>query len=160
MEINKLIDQPSSPINPAPKINNYLLVFIIATLGLGLGFWLSRFSPKNSKIPLASLGGSNGQVIPAEKVTSQEDLKVGKTYGNLDKNFSDTAVGVIEKGNINGEGTHILNREGGPSQRAALTSSVLDLDLFVGRKVEVKGETNVSNKVAWLMDVGAVKILE
>ncbi len=67
---------------------------------------------------------------------------------------------MIEKGPLNGEGTHILNREGGLDQRAALTSSTVDLDLFVGKKVEVKGETNASNKAGWLLDVGTIKVLE
>ena len=81
-------------------------------------------------------------------------------YGNTDPKFKDTATGVIEKGNINGEGTHILNREGGATQRASLISSAVDLDLFVGKKVEVKGETNASTKTSWLLDVGNIKILE
>ena len=56
--------------------------------------------------------------------------------------------------------SHILNREGGLSQRASLTSSAVDLDLFVGKKVEVKGETNASTKTAWLLDVGSIKVIE
>jgi len=159
MEITNLTEQTTVIINPKPKINYPLIVIIIA-FGLTIGFWLSRFSRPNTGGNSASLSNGNGSVIPAENVKTQEDLKVGKVYGNLNKNFSDTASGIIEKGSINGEGTHILNRDGGQSQRASLTSSVLDLDLFVGRQVEVKGETNSSNKTAWLMDVGTIKILE
>jgi len=81
-------------------------------------------------------------------------------YGNLSKTFADSAVGVIKSGGVNGEGTHTLERPGGVTQNAALTSSVVDLDLFVGKQVEVKGETNKSNKAAWLMDVGSIKITE
>lgn len=158
MEITNLTDQPPIIIPPEPKINYPVLIIIIAS-GLAIGFWLSRFAPRGSGSSLTSSNG-NGQIIPAENVRSKEDIKVGKLYGDLNKNFSDKAIGVIEKGSINGEGTHILNREGGVAQRASLTSSVLDLDLFVGRKVEVQGETNASNKTAWLMDVGIIKILE
>jgi hypothetical protein len=81
-------------------------------------------------------------------------------YGNTSKTFADSATGTVKAGGINGEGTHTLEREGGKTQNAALTSSVVDLDLFVGKKVEVKGETNDSNKAGWLMDVGSIKVLE
>ena len=74
--------------------------------------------------------------------------------------FPDSAEGVLEKGGIDGEGTHHLLREGGPSQTVYLTSSVLDLDQVVGRKVRVWGETYSAEKAGWLMDVGRVEILE
>jgi len=67
---------------------------------------------------------------------------------------------VIEKNGFDGEGTHKLLREGGESQTAYLTSSVLDLDLFVGHKVEIWGETFAAQKAGWLLDVGAVKVLD
>lgn len=74
--------------------------------------------------------------------------------------FRDSAQGVIQKGGLNGDGTHQLVREGGPSQTAYLVSSIVDLDQFVGKKVEVWGETFKAQKAAWLMDVGRVRILE
>lgn len=87
--------------------------------------------------------------------------KKGKEVGSTNlETFSDTATGVIEKGGINGEGSHKLIREGGPSQTAYLTSSVVDLDQFAGKKVQVWGETFSAQKAGWLMDVGRVKILE
>jgi hypothetical protein len=94
------------------------------------------------------------------QASAGQDLKVGVLYGNTNQIFKDSATGVIKIGGVNGEGTHTLEREGGVSQNAALTSSVVDLDLFVDKKVEIKGETNKSNKAAWLMDVGSIKILE
>lgn len=74
--------------------------------------------------------------------------------------FSDTAQGVIQAGGLNGEGTHQLVRDGGPSQTVYLVSSIVDLDQFVGKKVEVRGQTVKAQKAAWLMDVGRVKILD
>ncbi len=106
---------------------------------------------------------------PGEKVVSQEEMsgenggrevKVGQTYGNKNDIFTDEASGVLEKNEQSEEGTHLLLREGGESQTAYLTSSLVDLDLFVGRKVKVWGETYAAQKVGWLMDVGAVKVLE
>lgn len=76
--------------------------------------------------------------------------------------FRDTAIGIIEinDGSLTDEGTHKLIREGGESQTAYLTSSVLDLDKLIDRKVKVWGETFAAQKAGWLMDIGKVKILE
>lgn len=157
MEIPNLRDQAIE--NLTPKFPHLVVLAVIIPAAIVTGFLLSRLLPTNSSSRPSLL--SNGQKpISIENIKSSQDLVVGKTYGNSEKIFKDIATGVIEKGSLNDEGTHILNREGGPTQRAALTSSVLDLDLFVGRKVEVKGETNVSNKAAWLLDVGSIKMLE
>lgn len=74
--------------------------------------------------------------------------------------FKDEAEGTIEKNedlDRYAQGTHKLIRPGGESQTAYLTSSVLDLDDYVGKKVKVFGETFGSNQVGWLMDVGKVE---
>lgn len=87
-------------------------------------------------------------------------IETEKVIGLIDtKTFKDTTEGVIEKGGIDGEGTHKLIREGGPSQTAYLTSSVINLDDYVGKKVKVWGETFKGQKAAWLMDVGKLEIL-
>lgn len=149
------------PQNPPTDINFSLLpIVIVLVLALVSGFWISRFYPINKTVA-ESTPTQNGQnTVSTDKISSPDDLKTGKVYGNSEKNFKDSATGVIEKGSINGEGTHILNREGGLSQRASLISSTVDLDLFVGKKVEIKGETNASNKTSWLLDVGSLKVLE
>lgn len=127
-------------------------------MALVSGFWISRFYPQPSagetSLP------STGQLTTTDSITDKTQIKVGSLYGDSQKNFKDTATGTIQKGNLNGEGTHYLERQGGVSQRAALTSSVIDLDLFVGRKVEIHGETNTSTKTSWLMDVGWLKVIE
>jgi len=139
--------------NPVP------IIVIVCVLAITAGFWISRFFPSKTAVSLSDIETTVGK-DGAVQIANGEDIQVGVLYGNTAKEFKDSATGTIEKGNINGEGTHILNREGGATQRAALTSSVVDLDLFAGKKVEVKGETNKSNKAAWLMDVGSIKILE
>lgn len=53
------------------------------------------------------------------------------------------------------EGTHILEREG--AVPVALTSSVVDLSQYEGKKVKVYGETQKALKEGWLMDVGKVE---
>ena len=53
------------------------------------------------------------------------------------------------------EGTHLLKRDG--AVPVALTSSVVDLSLYEGKKVKVFGETQKAVKEGWLMDVGRVE---
>lgn len=140
--------------------NTKIIVSMILVLGLVSGFWISRFFPlqKSGNSLVDSITQNN--ITSADDIKSESDLVVGESYGDTAKTFKDSATGTIEKGGVNGEGTHTLAREGGVSQRAALTSSVLDLDLFVGKKVEIKGETNGSSKAGWFLDVGVVKITE
>jgi len=40
-----------------------------------------------------------------------------------------------------------------------LTSSVVDLDKFVGKKVEIYGQTNTAEKAGWLLDVGYARVI-
>jgi len=158
MEIPNLNSNPQPLSRPVSKFS-FKVMFLILLFSAVTGLLLSYFMPltKNSsgKITL-----SQQQAISTDTISSVSQIQVGKLYGDTNTTFKDSATGTIEKGSINGVGTHILNREGGVSQRASLTSSVVDLDLFVGKKVEVKGETNSSPKTAWLMDVGSVKVLE
>ena len=74
--------------------------------------------------------------------------------------FSTTTDGVLEEGGIQGEGTYHLVRGVGPSQYAYLTSSSVDLSTFVGKKVQVWGETMSGKKAGWLIDVGKIKVVE
>lgn len=125
------------------------VILAVILAGVGTGWFISKnggiegLSGKVSVAPGASVSGG------------------GKEAGlNDTATFRDKAEGVLEKGGIDGEGTHHLVREGGPSQNASLTSSVIDLSQFVGKKVEVWGETNKAQKAGWLMDVGKIKVLE
>jgi hypothetical protein len=86
------------------------------------------------------------------KVTSNE-------AGILDPNIKYQEVtGTLKEGGIGNEGTHHLERDGGPSQTVYLTSSVIDLSGFVDKKVEIWGETLAAKKAGWLMDVAKVKV--
>jgi len=145
-----------------PKKSQLSLPFILILVVLAItsGFWLSRFFSSSSSNSMIKTSDTNNSAVSADNISEASQLQVGKLYGNLEKEFKDTATGTIEKGNINGEGTHILNRPGGLTQRVSLTSSAVDLDLFIGKMVEVKGQTNASTKTGWLMDVGAIKIIQ
>ena len=133
-----------------PRPSSFMLVLgavAIIIAGSITGFLLTK-APKN----LTRIKGTG--TTPAMVNTATE---VGSTDT---KTFRDTAQGVLEAGGLNGEGTHKLIREGGPSKTAYLISSVVDLDQFVGKKVQVWGETVKGQKAGWLMDVGRLKILE
>jgi hypothetical protein len=153
---------PNNPINEAPnplKVPDFpkFIYPLIIVVAIVVGFTISRFFPSQTETISQQDSFVNNQ---AAQIVEGEEIKVGVVYGNTSQTFSDSAVGIIKEGGVNGEGTHTLDREGGVDQDAALTSSVIDLDLFVGKKVEVDGETNDSNKAGWFMDVGSIKILE
>ena len=113
---------------------------LLAVLGTGTGYLLSRTAATGPT-------GTSGTV------------KTSKVAGSTDTStFKDSAVGVIQRDGTDGEGTHNLVRDGGPSQTVTLLSSVVDLDQYVGKKVKVFGQTLAAQKAAWLMDVGRVEL--
>lgn len=119
-----------------------LLVYgLLLFLGIGTGYLLS------AKTNLGTTSTTGG-------VTTNT---VAKVVGVKDAIFKDCATGVIEKEGLNGEGTHKLIREGGPSQTAYLLSSIVDMDQYVGLTVKVCGQTIAAKKVSWLMDVGRLE---
>ncbi|OGM29198.1 hypothetical protein A2801_02410 [Candidatus Woesebacteria bacterium RIFCSPHIGHO2_01_FULL_41_10] len=71
--------------------------------------------------------------------------------------FPDVAEGVLMKGGHEGEGTHYLDRGQGEEKNVYLTSTVIDLESFVGKKVQVRGKAVSAQNVNYLMDVGTVK---
>lgn len=135
-------------IKEIEELDKKLLIAVVAVLilgGISTGYFLAKKKTSGELI----LPGNGGKIVKTEKVV-----------GSTDKVFKDTAEGTLEKGGIDGEGSHKLIREGGPSQTAYLTSSIINLDEFVGKKVRVWGETFAAEKAGWLMDVGRVEILE
>jgi len=97
-----------------------------------------------------------------QKAALSEETLSGEQKQSFNQTFRDEAEGVVEKNDKlekYAQGTHKLIRPGGESQTAYLTSSVLDLDEYVGKKVKVRGETFGSSQVGWLMDVGKVEII-
>lgn len=121
-----------------------IIIAVIVALGVGTGYFASksRLTPNPIK--------SNNKIVKTDGIVGSTDTKT----------FRDQAEGVIQKGGIDGEGTHKLIRDPKrPDQNVYLTSGVVDLDQFVGKKVKVWGETNSAQKAGWLMDVGKVEVL-
>lgn len=97
---------------------------------------------------------SSDKAAPGVKVTTKE-------AGQLDPNVKyDNATGVLKEGGLNGEGNYHLEREGGPSKSVYLTSSMIDLSLFIDKDVQIWGDTLASKKVGWLMDVAKVQVTQ
>ncbi len=126
------------------NINRIFLVIlgVAVILGVGSGYLLSKNS--NSQIT-ANLS------ISEKPKTAQQD----------NRTFRDFAQGTIQKRpapknhNEYVEGTHLLVRDG--AVPVALTSSVVDLSLYEGKKVKIFGETQKAIKEGWLMDVGKIE---
>lgn len=148
-----LMHKMTSPVVPSRPTQNFLPIGIIITvlvIGVVSGF---LFSQKGKLAP----------AIPGNKATGEAGGKVekGQVYGAADgKEFTDKTEGTLEKGGLEGEGSHKLIRPGGESQTVYLTSSILDLDSFTGKKVRVWGETFEPQKAGWFMDVGKLEVLE
>jgi hypothetical protein len=109
---------------------------------------------------LFSLSSSSTNTNSLTKSGKTEIVKEETKAGIIDKRtFSDTATGILREGGFEGEGSHNLER-GSEDQTAYLTSSTVDLDMYVGKKVRVWGKTYKGEKVGWLMDVGLVEIVQ
>ncbi len=128
-----------------------IVLVVVLILGIGSGFVASQMSPKAKKTGTVSLDGS----------VSEGSIKKGAMYGSDNTSvFHDTAEGVLKEGGMDGEGSHHLVRPGGDSQNVYLTSSIVDLSLFIDRKIKIWGETFKAQKAGWLMDVGRVEVLQ
>lgn len=143
--------EPKKPVVkkfPKEGIRGMLLPLIFGLLiilaGVGTG-WLLSGGGKTK--------GASETAPGAEQSKSEAGLSDEAT-------FRDSAEGILEEGGVNGEGTHHLVRDGGPSQYVYLTSTVIDLQSFSGKKVQVWGETISAQKAGWLMDVGRIKVLD
>lgn len=157
IDANRISNQPEEPVvkpfeqnmlKPKKPIAPFVVIVSI-TLGIISGILLSGTGTKSLVTSTANKGGdgmSSG----------------GTVVGSTDKEtFKDCAKGIIKSndGKITDEGTHVLTRPGGESQNVFLTSSVVDLDGFLNKEVEICGQTNQAQKAGWLMDAGRVKTL-
>ena len=139
-QTNKITKSLMQTDNHAKLLLTVIIISII--FGIVTGFILS--SKNKPGLTSAGLGA------PAAK-NAQSDTRT----------FKDFAEGVIkakpessDPGEYT-EGTHSLIRQG--AVPVALTSSVVDLSVYEGKKVKVFGETQKALKEGWLMDVGKVE---
>lgn len=146
LEEQAVVHTFDSEDNKKSMKNVFLFIagIIIILMGVGTGYVLSHNAQGTSPM------STDSSAAPAKKIVGSKDSKT----------FKDTAEGTLQEGGIDGEGTHKLLRPGGDSQTVYLTSSVVDLNEFIGKKVRVLGQTMAAKKAGWLMDVGRVELLE
>lgn len=159
-QTNQMANQP---VSPEPKLVKKL------DLGSPGGGFKEIFLPALIILLIILAGAGTGYLLAGKgsgriKLASGEKTVSGKDEMGLkdEEAFPDKARGRIEvnEGEKVVEGSHKLLRPGGESQTAYLTSSVVDLDLFLGKCVEVWGETFSAQQAGWLMDIGYVKKLK
>ena len=109
------------------------------------------------------LGGATGYILSTKGKSSPVSTAgiQAKTAQQDTRTFKDFAEGVVkarpqpsDPGEYT-EGTHLLERQG--AVPVALTSSVVDLSKYEGKKVKVYGETQKALKEGWLMDIGKLE---
>lgn len=123
-----------------------VILLLVVVAGLVTGRVLSR----------SRASSSTGEVA---KILSSDKKEVGIKD---EKTFNTCASGTLEINETNGkktEGSHKLIREGGPSQTLYMVSSVVPLDDYLGKNVEVCGQTLNSKLVPWFMDIGKLKLI-
>lgn len=137
------IDKITKNLFPADNPKRLLLTILGISIVLGIisGYILS--SKGQTSLTAAGLPGQAAK-------NPQSDART----------FRDFAEGTIKAKPLASdgeysEGTHSLEREG--AVPVALTSSVVDLSQYEGKKVKVFGETQKALKEGWLMDVGRVE---
>lgn len=131
----------TKPLYSADSLKRTVVgIVIIATiLGMATGYIMSN-----------KTGGSVALIDSKPKTASQDN-----------RTFRDFAQGTLrakpatKKADEYVEGSHILTRDG--QDPVALTSSVVDLSQYEGKKVKVFGETQKAIQEGWLMDVGKIE---
>jgi len=141
MENNNLIHTlETEDVKGMSYISFFTMIAVAVVIGAVFGFGFSRFNKKTTN-------------------TSNKTKSTVQSAGIVDKKtFKDSAEGILREGGIDGEGNFHLERTGGISQNAYLTSSTVDLSNYIGKKVKVWGQTFSGQKAGWLMDVGLVEI--
>jgi len=143
---NILKEFPSNAKVGIKKLNIVFLSILVVLAGVITGWLLSGKGNAKSQT-------SGSEVLKVDKSTGE----AGQIDESVEYNEAD---GMLVDGGIEGEGTHHLERDGGPSKYVYLTSTSIDLQSFVGKKVKVWGQTLSPIHAPWLMDVAKIKVAE
>jgi len=155
VNIKSVVEPAQGPVmkrfsNKSSAKSSIFLVFgVVAVVlaGIVTGYLLSGYSIASEQVK--------------KGVEESKGVEVSENEAGLEdeSNLPDSAEGVLVEGGIEGEGTHHLDRGTGESKYVYLTSTVIDLHSFVGKKVKVWGETLSGLHAGWLMDVGKIKTI-
>lgn len=121
------------------KYSTPILALVVIAAGITSGYFLSGINASDSTstgLPESENGNGTAEVDQSQ--------------------FNETEEGILMEGGIEGEGTHHLDRGLGEQKYVYLTSTVLNLDKYVGKKIRVKGNAIAGQKAGYLMEVGSV----
>lgn len=123
------------------------IIAVAVLLGIGTGYGISSFK--------------TGSKSTTKEASKDGTTKGGQTSAGVKdtKTFPDEVEGTLKEGGFEGEGSFHLERPGGEDQNVYLTSTTVDLSLFLDKKVRVWGQTFDSKKAGWLMDVGYIEVM-
>ncbi|NIT04166.1 hypothetical protein GTO10_04555 [Candidatus Saccharibacteria bacterium] len=146
----KKMPSAGGQLKPKGTLIPALIIIAIILAGAATGYFLANQGISMPQQVTELTGGVSIVQGPKEAGIKDETL------------FPDTAQGKVKVNDSEEitEGSHKLIRAGGESQTAFLTSSVLDLNQFLGKCVQVWGETFQAQKAGWFMDVGRIKVLD
>lgn len=160
-EVRPVTHIPVEPILTPPLVNKFpepaskkmilpvVLFLVVALMGVGTGFVMAKKGGSVQSTTDTSMGVNTKKSVATETEAGINDEAA----------FPDTATGVLKEGGVMGEGTHHLDRTQTKEKDVSLSSTVINLQNFVEKKVEVRGQT-ISGKSGWLMDVGKVKVVQ
>lgn len=126
-------------------------LFLTITLPIALGIVTGGY-----------LGGKEywNRVVYKAETGKTVVLTTGQEVGISDKKSTrDSAIGLLLASDDKAKGTHKLVR-GADALNVYLTSSTVDLNQFIGRGVQVWGETFQRENVGWFMDVTKLKVIK
>lgn len=135
----------AKPLGEVSNLNKILIAVLVISVisGILTGYTLADKKSSNNLVS----GNTTAEVKNPEQDT---------------RTFRDFAEGTIKARPKSKdayeyiEGSYILHRDNN-QYPVALTSSVVDLSEYEGKKVKVHGETQKALKEGWLMDVGRVE---
>lgn len=141
-------------VNPlsSKKFNKNVPLMVIGAVVVVLAGVATGWLMAGNKESLSSTTSGSQKTSANGQVT---EAGMGDT-----SSYQSTVEGILKEGGIKGEGTHYIDRGLGESKYVYLTSSVVDLDTFVDKKVQVWGDTISAKYASWLIDVGKIKVIE
>jgi len=138
---NLLHTLDSKDVDEVSYVSFFTFIAVAVIIGAVFGFGFSRLNKKTTNS------------------SSDKTKNTAQSAGIVDKKtFKDSVEGILREGGIDGEGNFHIERHGGVSQNAYLTSSTVDLSVYIGKKIKVWGQTFSGQKAGWLMDVGLVEV--
>ena len=129
---NLLHTLDSKDVDEVSYVSFFTFIAVAVIIGAVFGFGFSRLNKKTTNS------------------SSDKTKNTTQSAGIVDKKtFKDSVEGILREGGIDGEGNFHIERPGGVSQNAYLTSSTVDLSVYIGKKIKVWGQTFSGQKAGY-----------